>query len=153
MNKQIVISDAVARRIYPSAAPELKAILENTYNKEFFSQEITDRIKTVEDAYEALNRVRSYPEGLTEFEVYMRDAMVIIEALNEGWKPNWDDSSERKWRPWFYLDSPGGFRFHGSHFVFVYSYSAGGSRLCLKSEKLCNYFAKQFLPLCKVIYS
>ena len=71
---------------------------------------------------------------------------IIAEALNEGWKPNWNDYDERKWVPWFYLDAPGCL-FFVSRYVFSASFSAGGSRLCFVSEEISDFAADTYKDL------
>lgn len=144
----LTIDDKTARKIYPSAIPELKAILDDSFPANFFSQKITDRIKTFEDACEALNideEADCFTEGDPD-EIAYKKLKIIARALNEGWKPNWKNSQEYKWSPWFYMDSPG-FRFSDSFCSNSDSFTAGGSRLCFKSEELANYAGKQFLKL------
>jgi hypothetical protein len=72
----------------------------------------------------------------------------IIEAINkiEKWAPNWNDSSQKKWRPWFYLDSP--FRFDDA---FTDTSAGGPSHLHLPSEEIATYTGKQFIDLWKNI--
>jgi hypothetical protein len=77
---------------------------------------------------------------------------IVAEALNEGWEPNWNDSDEYKYFPWFDMEedkknNPSGFRFVGTYFDYSVTYSAGGSRLCFKSQKLSDYCATQFVEL------
>lgn len=99
---------------------------------------ITERVKTFEDACEILGY--SVPKSM-----HIVDKLkVIIEALNEGWTPDWSNSSQYKYTPYFKHD--------GTAFVFCvcnswYSVSNVGSRLCFKDAKLCEYCAKQFIDL------
>jgi hypothetical protein len=72
--------------------------------------------------------------------------IVIAEALNDGWKPNWKDNSEYKYYPWFWMNPPG-FRFRGSYCVLAHTYPTGGSRLCFRTRALSVYAAKQFFEL------
>jgi len=64
----------------------------------------------------------------------------VVAFYNKGWKPNWEDSNEVKYIPYFYMDN---FR---SYCVYCYySCSLVSSRLCFKSEKdakeaVENYF-------------
>lgn len=74
---------------------------------------------------------------------------VIIEALNDGWEPNWSDSSENKYFPWFDLSK--GFSFvYVSAFVPGHwnpAYSAFGSRLTFKSSDLARFAGLYFIDL------
>jgi hypothetical protein len=153
----LVIDAQNAPSVYREAGKELKKKLEEVFGKKVLTQKITDRIKTFEDA---CNELGIDPEHFVEIVGYMepkdelayRKLKVIVKALNEGWEPNWNDSSERKWRPWFYLNAPG-FRFYDSYYDLTNSFSAGCSRLCFKSEELCNYAAQQFLDIYKDLYN
>lgn len=133
-----------------------KQLLENLYGKDVFRNiDVTDRIKAFEDAREETGRhevpnFSNVPEDLKEYFENMYQAVVITEALNEGWKPNWDDSNEPKWRPYFRM-SPSSFAFNGSYYDDSYADAGSGSLLCFKTEALANYAAKQFLDIWKKI--
>lgn len=117
---------------------------------------ITDRIKTFEDA---CKETGIYPTelsisgtGTTDDDIKAVAAFhkltIIAKALNEGWKPNWSDSSEYKYYPWFNLEN--GFVFYD--YVYYYRYSSVGSRLCFKSSELATYAGKQFIDLYKELF-
>ncbi len=115
------------------------------------SASIMDRVKTFEDACQVLGIDQSEltVSGVLEedFESISAYAKLIIinKALNEGWKPNWADDNEYKYYPWFDMSSGSGLRFHD--FVYLYSYSDVGSRLCFKSSELAEFEGKQFLDI------
>lgn len=137
-----------ARKLYPSAAQEFKTMLEDSFGKDFFSQKITDRVKTFEDACEVLG-LDPYSQFTTydsADEIAYKKLKIIIRALNEGWTPDWNNSSQYKWYNWFYMDT---FRFADASDR--YSYSDVGSRLCFKSRELAEYAAKQFLSEYKAL--
>lgn len=69
----------------------------------------------------------------------------IFKIKRGKWKPDWNDSSQYKWFPYFSCSS--GFGFEYSYSIFEYSTSYVGSRLCLPTEKLSNSVAKEFLPI------
>lgn len=152
----LAISDIEARAIYPDAPPALKKILEDSFKPGFFSSKITDRIKTFADVCEVkgISEKEFFSEctlcDLTIDEIAYRQVKMICEVLNEGWKPNWNNSSEYKWRPWFYLNEPG-FRFHVAYFA--YSGTGVGARLVFKSEELAEYAAKTFLDIYKKFFT
>ena len=113
-------------------------------------KDVTERIKTFEDACREtntnLNDVIKY--GDTKDEVAYKKLKIIGKALNEGWTPDWDNSHESKYFPYFHK-TPG--------FSFDYSYyfssgSFGGGPLFFKSKELSDYFATQFLDICKDFY-
>lgn len=144
--KQLVIGGKNAKELYATASPAWKASLEATFGKEYFSQKITDRVKTLEDACEILGIQStevtcSYDES--DDQAYKK-LKIIARALNEGWEPNYNDGNQRKWYPWFYLDSPG-FRLDGC-FCDVTG-TLVSARLVFKTEELARYAATQFSGL------
>lgn len=115
---------------------------------------ITDKIKTYEDACKDLNI--DPIENLPFKEVATPDQkainafaklIIIVKALNEGWTPDWKNSSQWKYYPWFRMGGSvgSGFSFGGS--VYDYSSSGLGSRLVLKNDELATYVGNQFKEL------
>lgn len=98
------------------------------------------------DAANVLPDVSKMPEHLQKSLLATAMLFIIAGALNDGWKPNWNDDDERKWAPWFWMDAPG-FRFYVSDYDFTFSDSTGGSRLCYKTRELSDYAGKTFLQL------
>lgn len=151
------ISEQLARKMYSTASKELKEILEASCSKEVLSGSIMDRVKTFEDACKELGRqpynVDSLMKlGLTKNDIAYQKMVVIVEALNEGWKPDVCNSDVERWHPWFKPNgSPSSFAFGDSGYGGEYAYAGSGSRLALKSEQLANYCGKQFLELWKEI--
>ena len=68
---------------------------------------------------------------------------LIIGVINAEWKPDWTNTSEYKWYPWF-TARPGGFGFSDSDYAYWYAGTHCGSRLCLQSEEKADYVGKQF---------
>lgn len=114
---------------------------------------ITEKIKSFEDActFLGLNPIEVLPpDTMYNAKYLIACAMlaIITKALNEGWEPDWDNSNEYKYYPWFDMrSSGGGFSFvgYGSDYVV----SSVGSRLCFKSRELARYAATQFLDIYK----
>lgn len=83
---------------------------------------IIDRIKTISDAVNILGESDCEVIELQKFgnagiskHIYSYQQLVIIcKALNEGWNPNWNDSNEYKYYPYFDMRSTSGFGFSGS---------------------------------------
>lgn len=151
---ELKVSKANALKAWRSADKDGRLLLENLYGKEAFqNQDVRDRIKTFEDALEETGRpdvpdFSNVPKDMRTYFVAQYKMSVIAEALNEGWTPNWDNSTEYKWRVWFKM-SPSAFAFGGSRCGATDA--GGGSRLCFKSEALAIYCAKQFLDIWKDI--
>ena len=90
------------------------------------------------------------PEDLQKPIIAAAKLIIIINVLNEDWKPNWKDFDENKYYPWWDMNdssSPSGFGLDGV--TYDYSGSAVGSRLCFKSEELARYAATQFEAIYK----
>ena len=149
------ISEQQDRKMYSTASKELKEILEVSCGKEVLSGNIMDRVKTFEDACKELGRqpynVDSLMKlGLTKNDIAYQKMVVIVEALNEGWKPDVCNSDVERWYPWFKPNgSPSSFAFDDSLCGYGSACAGSGSRLALKSEQLANYCGKQFIELWK----
>lgn len=153
--KTLQISEQKARELYKSGSSELKSILEESFGKDFFSQKITDRVKTYEDAcrelsMNPLDKNKLIGFGFTKHDIAYQKLVTIIKALNEGWVPDVCDSSVYRWYPWFKTNgSPSSFAFCDSFCVDACADAGSGSRLCLKNEELSEYCGKQFIDLWK----
>jgi len=121
--------------------------------------DIKDKVKSFEDACKVLDIAPSVPEVKGIPEKYQKplianyQLMVIAEALNEGWTPDWSNGEWDKWYPWFDMEdssSAGRFSFDAS--AYQRSYSAVGSRICFKSEELADYAGTQFLELYRELF-
>lgn len=103
------------------------------------------------DAATVLPDVSKYPEKHQKALIANAKMIIITEDINEGKEPDWNDRDELKWYPWWDMEvdanNPSGFRFDAAGFAFTTSHSAGGSRLCYRTKKACEYSAKQFYDL------
>lgn len=117
---------------------------------------ITDRIKTFKDA---CKETGIYPTELTVSGTGITDdhmkgiaafhkLTVIAKALNGDWTPDWNNSSEYKYYPYFNMEN--GFVF--SDCGYLDQDSGVGSRLCFKSSELAEYIGKQFIDLYKDLF-
>lgn len=153
--KTLQIDESTARKNYKSATSEFQAMLRDTFGEAFFSEKITDKVKTFEDACEVLGinanefemkgAFAFMPDDFLSIVAYSK-LIIIVRALNEGWQPNWDNSNESKYYPWFNMS---GSAFSYFDCDYVYSGSYAGSRLVFKSKKLAEYAAKQFVSIYK----
>ena len=116
---------------------------------------IIDRVKSYEDACKELGR-EPYDEkkllelGLTKNDIAYQKMVVIVEALNEGWKPDVCDKGVNRWYPWFRPNgSPGSFAFNDSYCGDGGADAGSGSRLALKNKELADCCGKQFVELWK----
>lgn len=83
-------------------------------------------------------------KGLPDDVKNYRLIVLLAEALNEGWTPDWSNSSEYKYYPWFEMGSSG---FRCNAFDDWNTTSIVGSRLCFKTAELAKYAGTQFTSL------
>ena len=121
--------------------------------------EITDRVKTVEDAYKELGehdaevRTLRQLESITSLSKRVVDSqklVVVIKALNEGWYPDFENENEYKYFPYFYMEN-GCQVLRSVYFWFTHASVPAPS--LLKSDKLVRYIASQFLDLYRSVYA
>lgn len=170
--------------IYRSGGNEARLAIKEALGDEFASTlPVTERIKTLDDAVSELGednpavkayRSIKYGYAISETDPETADIMayaalrVIVEALNEGWKPQFT-KGEWRWYAWYDLVSPeqiedmseeekcrvvgrasinafayGGLVCSYASNVSANSYTGYGSRLAFKNEELAEYAAKQF---------
>ena len=85
---------------------------------------------------------------------------IITSALNEGWKPKFEEETERRYYPWFKLKTSRvvgrdgnfahvhfGLVYADADYTSSYSYAIDGSRLAFKSKELAEYAGKQFVEI------
>lgn len=153
--KTLQISEQKARELYKSGSGELRSILEESFGKDFFSQKITDRVKTYEDAcrelsMNPLDENKLMKLGLTKHDIAYQKLVTIAKSLNEGWVPDVCDNSVYRWYPWFVTNgSPSSFAFVVSDCGYACADAGSGSRLCFKNKELSEYCGKQFIELWK----
>lgn len=92
--------------------------------------------------------VSKMPKHLQAHTIAKAKLEIIAEASQGGVVFDYDDSNERKWYPWFWLNKPG-FRFDVSFYSFTSAFACSGPRLCYLSEEDSDYHAKKHLALYK----
>lgn len=151
--KTLQIDVVKAKVLYPNANDVLKSMLEDTFGKEVLSVNITDRIKSYEDAClclelnpDELPDVSNCDKKDRKSIIAYHKLIIICRALNEGWEPNWR-SATYKYFPWF--GTYAGFAYSSAANAPSSAYATFGSRLCFKSEDLSRYAGMQFLDIWK----
>nr|WP_240604985.1 hypothetical protein [Paramuribaculum intestinale] len=76
------------------------------YTEEQEYTDIRERVKTYADACEVLGIAEMDEKafkacGFRPDEIARRKLETITEALNEGWRPDWNNTNEYKYFPWF----------------------------------------------------
>lgn len=97
--KTLEITKVNALKAFFEADKNGKTLLTNMFGKEVFSLEITDRIKTFEDAWAEIGEdpeeVLPYKSPLTKYQFAMNDMArldIIATALKEDFIADWSDS-------------------------------------------------------------
>lgn len=119
------------------------------------NKKITDLVKTFDDARKLTGRpdvpdFSNLPTDMRKHFEAQYKMIVIAEALNEGWIPDWDNHNEYKYYPWFEM-SPSSFAFCASHCDDADACAGSGSRLKFRTRELAEYAAKQFIDIWKDI--
>ena len=144
----IEITKGNALKAFKSADSKGKELLKNLLGSEILSEKITDRIKTMDDVYqeEGIDKEAFRKSFMFIEDFYAAEYRLAIKVLNEGWEPNWSNSSEYKYVPYVEISGVG---FSRSGYGYWYSYSGVGSRLCFKSKETCLFFLEQFKTQCE----
>lgn len=181
-NKELKISADNALEAYNNTDVNGKKLLENLFGKDIFQpQDIKERVKTFDDAVAILGNdnqaVIDYyaiaDKTCTEDILAFAKLRVISEALNEGWKPTFDED-EYRFYAWFYIYTEseyekldddkkkechvvgrsknlsyasGGLACLNTYSLSLSSYSYDGSRLAFKTRELAQYCGKQFIDI------
>jgi hypothetical protein len=143
------IEKETAKKLYESVPDFFKAQLEEAFGKEAFRKKHFTDIKSFDDACAALE---IDPDAVcndsdTADEAAYKKLKIVIAAINQGWIPDWNNSDQRKWWPWFNLSS--GFGFSSAVYHYDLAISSVGSRLCFESSEKAEYAGTQFIELYK----
>lgn len=111
-------------------------------------------IKSLEEALEVTGRpsvpeFTEAPEDMREYFQNQYKAIVIAEAINDGWKADWTNNKQPKWFPIFVANggSPSGFAFGCSRYDYSYASAGDASRLCFETEASADYAGKHFTEI------
>lgn len=136
-----------AQRIYKESPEWFKEELVEAFGEECFRENTFEDIKTFNDACKQLDMIPgsvTNSELTLDEEAYMK-LKVIVKAINNGWVPDWNNSDQPKYWPYFNLSS--GFGFSRALYGYVITAAGVGSRLCFETREKCEYAAKQFLSI------
>ena len=132
------------------------SIFDYFYKEEDY-EEITDRVKTYEDAckvlgVEPINEQNAKAQGFRSDEIARRKLETIAAALNEGWKPDWNNTDQYKYYPYFYIQENAKGAYAGLSYANARNSAANtdaplGSRLCFYASRLARYAGNQFTDL------
>ena len=126
---------------------------------DFYTEEVEEapRVKSYEEAcervgVEPLTEERIKALELRPDEVARKKLEVITAALNEGWSPDWNNTSEYKYYPYFYIEprkhcANAGLSSSTSNYAASATYAAIGSRLCFHEPDAARYAGRTFTEL------
>lgn len=128
------------------------------YTDEQEYEKITDRVKSYTDAcnvlgIESMNEQDMKEQGYRPDEIARRKLETITEALNEGWKPDWNNTDEYKYYPYFYIKenakAQGTAGLASATVINAASDTAAdfGSRLCFHDSETARYAGRTFTEL------
>lgn len=128
-------------------------------------EDITNRVKSYADAckvlgIEPMDEDSMKAQGFRPDEIARRQLETITEALNEGWKPNWADTDEYKFYPWFHIEvsevqtedgdtlgANAGLSYAATNSTATYTSAYVGSRLCFHDRETARYAGRTFTDL------
>lgn len=150
---QVTKENALAA--YKKADPIHKVLIEDLFGKQHFIGSMADweayiifRINSFEDACREKGidpRDDKYNLGDPDDIAYQR-GKVVCDVLNGPFLPLMKDMTSRKHYAW--MDkTEAGFRFIVTDFGITHSFTTGGSRLRLCSEKIAKHFAITFTDM------
>lgn len=128
------------------------------FYKEEEYEEVTDRVKSYEDAckvlgVEPINEQNAKAQGFRPDEIARRKLETIAAALNEGWLPDWNNTDEYKYYPYFYIQENAkckgfaGLSCANTNYAATYASANIGSRLCFYASRLAKYAGDHFADL------
>lgn len=142
---------------YVKEATEDEGSVFDYFIKEMKEEDIRDEVKSYEDACRVLGQKPMDEEamktvGFRKDEIARRKLETIAEALNEGWKPDWNDMTQAKYRPWFYIHEKSYGAYAGLACASTDNTPSSasayvGSRLCYRTHTLAVYAAQTFTHL------
>jgi hypothetical protein len=135
------------------------------YTEEQEYTDICERVKSYADACAVLGVGKMDEKAMKACsfrpdEIARRKLETITEALNEGWRPDWNNTGEPKYYPWFYIkpgagkDAEGkpngaGAGLAGASAGYAASFTRAnfGSRLCFHEPRTAAYAGDTFRDL------
>lgn len=135
------------------------------YTEEQEYTDICERVKSYADACAVLGIAEMDEQamkasGFRHDEIDRRKLETITEALNEGWRPDWNNTDEPKYYPWFYVRPGKGKDAEGkpngaaaglssalTNHAASYTRAHVGSRLCFHERRTAAYAGDTFRDL------
>lgn len=157
--------EAASNAVREIVSEDEDATVFDFYTEEQEYTDICERVKSYADACTVLGIAEMDEKdmkacGFRPDEIARRKLETITEALNEGWRPDWNNTDEPKYFPWFYIkpgagkDAEGkpygayaGLSFALAYYTASYTSAALGSRLCFHERRTAAYAGDTFRDL------
>lgn len=157
--------EAASNAVREIVSEDEDATVFDFYTEEQEYTDICERVKSYADAcavlgIDKMDEKAMKASGFRPDEIARRKLETITEALNEGWRPDWNDTDEPKYYPWFYIkpgagkDAEG--KPNGAYAGLAIAYTADaasdtnadvGSRLCFHERRTAAYAGDTFRDL------
>jgi hypothetical protein len=152
----ITIDKETAKRLFKESPEWFQKELTESFGADTFKDKVFEAIKTFKDACDLTGEDPNNPNFYTgtSDEIAYKKLKVVSKAinwdanLNKPWEPNWDNSDQYKYWPYFSMGSSG-FGFSSSSYDLTYTDTSVGSHLCFESREQSNYAGQQFSDLYK----
>lgn len=157
--------EAASNAVREIVSEDEDATVFDFYTEEQEYTDICDRVKSYADACAVLGIAEMDEKamkacGFRPDEIARRKLETITEALNEGWRPDWNNTDEPKYYPWFYIKPGAGKDAEGKHYGATAGLSCAathstasatganfGSRLCFHERRTAAYAGDTFRDL------
>jgi hypothetical protein len=146
-----------AKQIYEHVPDEFKRLLEKEFKPETFRKiDFRDLLtfdnlckanETTEQEFEA--KWKELPVSQTIKTVAKFE--ILSDGINQGWRPNTLDTTEKKWFPIFSVSSSG-LVFSSSFYSYGFAYAHVGFPFCFKTKEQSDHAGKQFINLWEEFY-
>lgn len=143
----ILIKKENAIKAYNEADDSTKKVLINLLGEEHFIEK--DPFDVILEG-QGINKQDFEVQcmNLTSDEIAYRKLKLITKHYNNDWEPNWQDSNEKKWYPWFCMDN-----FRLNHCDCLNSYSVVPARLCFRKKEDALEASEKFFDVFKTFYT
>ena len=157
--------EAASNAVREIVSEDEDATVFDFYTEEQEYTDICERVKSYADACNVLgigemDEKAMKASGFRPDEIARRKLETITEALNEGWRPDWNNTDEYKYYPWFYI-KPGqgktpdgkpygayaGLSYASTHYAASATIAHIGSRLCFHERRTAAYAGDTFRDL------
>jgi hypothetical protein len=141
-------------KAYRNADDKGKQLLKDLYGDDVCNVNVTDLVKSYEDAcqlhgIEPMDEAEMLRAGFRQDEIDRRKLETITFALNDGEYPDWTDTDQYKYIPYFRVDksAPSGFAFDAASYWRSGADAGFASRLCFLREDCARYAGETFIEL------